>query len=328
MTSSSKVVEAIRRRSLRPLARLLRDVDDGVASAQPIVEALWAHGGHAHIVGITGPPGAGKSTLVSALVSGWRAREQTVAVLAVDPSSPFTGGAVLGDRVRMMQHATDPGVFIRSVATRGALGGLGPNTLAQVAVLDAAGFDVVLIETVGVGQDEVDIVRAAHSTVVVEVPGLGDAVQAMKAGILEIADVFVVNKADRPGAQTTVADLRRLGRLAPRQDGWRVPVHPVVALRGHGVEAVLDDLARHRPIGQSAERAHARALHSIQRARRQMVDAQLEPWLRGTAAGRSMVDAVAARRLSPRQAATQLSALTQSSLDEVSAAEPQAPAKT
>lgn len=298
-----QLVAEVRRRSLRPLGRLLRDIDDGVDAINPVVRALWPHGGHAHIVGITGPPGAGKSTLVSALITGWRARGKTVAVLAVDPSSPFTGGALLGDRVRMMQHATDEGVFIRSVATRGALGGLGPSTLEQAGVLDAAGFDVVVIETVGVGQDEVDIVRAAHSTVVVEVPGLGDAVQAMKAGILEIADIFVVNKADRPGAQTTVADLRRLGMMAPRQDGWRVPVHAVVALQGTGVDALLDDLERHRPVGQQGDRAQARALHGIRRARRQRLDGQLEPWLHTTEAGRALVADVVARRLSPREAA-------------------------
>lgn len=299
-----QLVTQIRGRALRPLARLLRAIDDGDPDAELMISALWPHGGQAHIVGITGPPGAGKSTLVSSLVRAWRAAGKTVAVLAVDPSSPFTGGALLGDRVRMMEHATDEGVFIRSVATRGALGGLGPSTLEQVAVLDAAGYDIVLVETVGVGQDEVDIVRAAHTTVVVEVPGLGDAVQAMKAGILEIADVFVVNKADRPGAQTTVADLRRLGMLAPRRDGWRVPVHPVVALRGTGISAVIEDLARHRPVGQRSDKATQRALHSIRRARRQRLDARLEPWLHTDPTGRALVEQVAKRQVSPREAAS------------------------
>ncbi|MCO4760277.1 MAG: methylmalonyl Co-A mutase-associated GTPase MeaB [Myxococcales bacterium] len=301
--SQQALVAAIRRRELRPLARLLRDIDDNVPGADAMIRALWPHGGHAHIVGITGPPGAGKSTLVSGLISAWRARGKTVAVLAVDPSSPFSGGALLGDRVRMMHHATDPDVFIRSVATRGALGGLGPSTLEQVGVLDAAGFDIVIVETVGVGQDEVDIIRAAHSTVVVCVPGLGDAIQAMKAGVMEIADLFVVNKSDRPGAQTTVAELVRLGRMAPKADGWRVPVLRVVATTATGLEAVVDELQRHRTAGDGSDRSRARAIHAISQAKRRQHESALLPWLESSADGQALVHRVVTREMSPRDAA-------------------------
>jgi GTPase len=194
----------------RAIARLLTRAESGTAEARSTLDAMYAHAGRAHVVGITGVPGSGKSTLVARLAAALRASGRKVAIVAVDPSSPFSGGAILGDRIRMGELAGDPGVYVRSMATRGALGGLARGTLEAVDVLDAAGFDVVMIETVGVGQDEVDVARAAHTTVVVSAPGLGDDIQAIKAGILEIADIHVVSKCDKPDANRTIADLKNM----------------------------------------------------------------------------------------------------------------------
>jgi len=240
------------------LARLISLVEDDGAGARAALATLYPHTGQAHVVGVTGAPGTGKSTLVNELAKLLRAQDTTVGVVAVDPSSPFTGGALLGDRVRMRDLAGDPGVFIRSMATRGSLGGLAQATNDVVKVLDAAGFAVVLVETVGAGQAEVDIARTAHTTVVVEAPGMGDEVQALKAGLLEIADVLVVNKADRPGAAQAA---RVLGMVIHRNvippiggDGggeagdnvWRPPLLQTIALDGSGVPEVLEAVAAHR----------------------------------------------------------------------------------
>mgnify|MGYP000355142030 CR=1 FL=1 len=235
----------------RALARLLTHVENNSAQARAILAALHPHTGRAHIVGVTGAPGTGKSTLVNELAKRLRAQGHTVGVVAVDPSSPFSGGALLGDRVRMQDLAGDSGVFVRSMATRGSLGGLAQASGDVVKVLDAVGFDVTLVETVGAGQAEVDIARTAHTTVVVEAPGLGDEVQALKAGLLEIADVLVVNKADRPGAAQAVQALQGmldLGRdSAPgRGEEWQPPVLQTVALDGVGVDEVVEAIAAHR----------------------------------------------------------------------------------
>ncbi len=199
--------------SRRALARVLTFIENNHANAPALMSALYPHTGHAWVVGITGAPGTGKSSLVNVLIKAYRAQGRTVAVIAVDPSSPFSGGAILGDRVRMEEHSADAGVFIRSMAARGTLGGLSRATRDAIRVMDAAGFDMILVETVGAGQNEVDIVRAAHTVVVVEAPGMGDDVQAIKAGILEIADILVVNKADRPGAAQTVRGLKSMLEL-------------------------------------------------------------------------------------------------------------------
>lgn len=229
----------------RALARVLTRIEDGDAdTVRRLVGRLHPHTGAAALVGITGSPGAGKSTLVSALLTAWRAQGHTVAVLAIDPSSPFSGGALLGDRVRMQDHVLDEGVFVRSMASRGQLGGLSWATPQALLALDAAGFDVVVVETVGVGQAEVEVAALADTTVVVVAPGMGDAIQAAKAGILEVADVFCVNKADRPGADRTARELRELQALGGT--GADAPIVATTASTGEGVEELRDAIAAHR----------------------------------------------------------------------------------
>ncbi len=231
----------------RAIARAISLIEDEAASATDLLRAIFPRTGRAYMIGVTGPPGAGKSTLVDRMTQQLRARGKTVGVVAVDPTSPFSGGAILGDRVRMQAHAGDPGVFIRSMATRGHLGGLARATYEAALVLDASGKDVVLIETVGVGQDEVDIVRTADASVVTLVPGTGDEVQALKAGIMEIADIFVVNKADREGADRTVASIESLLALeAYAPDAWRPPILKTQATSGAGVPELLDTIERFR----------------------------------------------------------------------------------
>jgi len=235
----------------RAVARLVSYVENapvgGGERLREVMAALAPHGGHAHIVGLTGAPGVGKSTTTSALVRELRSAGRTVAVLAVDPSSPFSGGALLGDRIRMTDHATDPGVFIRSMASRGHLGGLAWSAPQAIRVLDAAGFDVVLVETVGVGQSEVEIAGLADTTVVLLAPGMGDGIQAAKAGILEIGDLYVVNKADRDGATKVQRDLRGMLRLTDRTEGaWTPPVLTAVAQSGKGLAEVVVALDEHR----------------------------------------------------------------------------------
>ncbi len=275
-------VETILAGDVPAAARLIRDLDDRRPDAIAIVKALWPHTGRAYITGITGNPGAGKSSLVDSLISHYRAAGDRVGVIAIDPSSPFSGGALLGDRVRMQRHALDPGVFIRSLATRGHLGGLSRSTFEAAHVLDAMGFERILIETVGVGQDEVDVMDAAHTTVVVSVPGLGDDVQAMKAGLLEVADVLVVNKADREGADRLAGDLRTMLRLRASRT-HEVEVVSTVATRGlahgSGIGELAAAIEKHRSTAWTGPGAAARA---TARAR-----AQLESLVRTLVAERA-----------------------------------------
>lgn len=232
--------------SVRAIARGITVVERGGEAARALLERVYPAGGHARVIGFTGPPGAGKSTLVDQVAIHLRRRGYRVAILAVDPTSPFTGGAILGDRIRMAAIVEDPSVFIRSMATRGALGGLARATFDAIAVLDAAGVDVILLETVGVGQVEVDVVRMVDSCVVVVVPGMGDAVQAFKAGILEIGDIFVLNKADREGADLVARDMRLLLSLEERRIGaWEQPLERTVATKGEGVEGLVEQLEAH-----------------------------------------------------------------------------------
>jgi LAO/AO transport system kinase len=250
-----ELVEKILKGDVRAAARLMTMIENGDAEARTVLKSLYPHTGSAHIIGITGPPGSGKSTLADRLTEALRQRDKTVGIVAVDPTSPFTGGAILADRIRMQSHSLDAGVFIRSMATRGHLGGLARATNEIVDVMDAAGKEVILIETVGVGQDEVEVVGTAHTCVVVSVPGLGDEVQTFKAGVLEIGDLFVVNKADREGASRTATELEMMLQMAPvgvlrtgrpEGTGWSPKVLKAVATTGEGVAALLDAICEHK----------------------------------------------------------------------------------
>ncbi|HET8674885.1 MAG TPA: methylmalonyl Co-A mutase-associated GTPase MeaB [Blastocatellia bacterium] len=238
-----EISERILKGEKRAIARAISAVEDGRAEATEILKEVFPHTGRALVVGITGAPGAGKSTLVDRLASLYRSRDERVGIIAVDPSSPFTGGAILGDRIRMQSMATDPGIFIRSMAARGHLGGLARATVDAVAILDAAGYNKVIVETVGVGQDEIDIVKAADVTVVVLVPGMGDDIQAIKAGIMEIGDVFVINKADREGVLRTERELESLLSISERPDGWKPLVVKTVATEDDGLDQLAEAIA-------------------------------------------------------------------------------------
>jgi GTPase len=282
------------------LPRLLSIVEGGGPAAREVGTRVYTAGGRMYTAGITGPPGAGKSTLTDGLIRSLRARQEEVAVLAVDPSSPFSGGALLGDRVRMMDHALDPGVFVRSMATRGHLGGLSLAVPESLRVLDAAGFPLALIETVGVGQSEVEIAGSADTTMVVLTPGAGDGVQALKAGLLEVADLLVINKADHAGAGDLERDLKSMLDLTHWPDAWRPPIVRTVAVRGEGVDDVLAAIGDHRAhlvaTGALERRRAARARAELRR----VLVARLEQSVAGAMASCSaLVDEVVAGRTDP-----------------------------
>jgi len=306
-------VSAILRGEVGPAARLMRDLDDEIAEARELLRRLYPHTGRAHVIGITGSPGAGKSCLTSQLVGAFRARGRSVGVVAIDPSSPFSGGAILGDRVRMQPHAGDPGVFVRSLATRGHMGGLSRSSGDVVDVMDAMGKDIVIVETVGVGQDELDIVRLAHTTLVVQVPGLGDDIQAIKAGILEIASVFVVNKADLPGADLVVRDLEAMLHLrAPKAGAVAPEVLKTEATRGKGIDELLAAIERHRARLQQhdgwqrmqRQRVHDRFCALL----REHLFEQGMARLQASAGYGELVESLASRRVDPYTAASQAAA--------------------
>ena len=269
--TSSAELDKARAGDVRALARLISLVEDESPQARSVIKDLLPSVGGARIIGLTGAPGVGKSTVTGALLRAFRAAGRRVAVLAVDPTSPFTGGALLGDRIRMQEHATDDQVFIRSMASRGHLGGLAASTPQAIRVLDAAGFDLIIIETVGVGQAEVAIASLADSVVVLLAPGMGDAIQAAKAGILEVADLFVVNKADKPDAQQVVRDLRNMIALADRvqgdANGWKPPIVTTVAVQGEGIDELVSRLDQHwswlNSTGELKSRRQARAREEL-----------------------------------------------------------------
>ncbi len=296
----------------RALARAITAIENEDRDAVSLSAALYPHTGHAQIIGVTGPPGSGKSTLVDALTAVIRKDGRSVGVIAVDPSSPFTGGAVLGDRVRMQRHAGDSGVFIRSMAARHTPGGLAPTTRDVIRALDAFGCDVILVETVGVGQVELEIMKVADTVLVVTVPGLGDSVQTIKAGLLEIADCFVVNMADRPGSALTVADLRAmltLGGAEERRRRWVPPIIETVALTGQGVDKVWDACQRHRQVldadelmGRSRDRLRDEVLEAVTRGLGSYVNEALSR----NGSMDSILAAVLRRELDPKTAAQQI----------------------
>ena len=269
------IVERLLNGDRRALARMVTLIENESPQARLYLAQLHQHAGHAHIIGVTGAPGAGKSTLVTHLVRELRNRDRKIGVIAVDPTSPFSGGAILGDRIRMMELAGDPNVFIRSMASRGSLGGLSASTRDVVRAMDAAAYDPIIIETVGTGQAEVEVMRAAQTVLVVSAPGMGDEVQAIKAGILEIADIFVVSKADTPGADQTVAELAMLLSLDPQRRQhdkskpyWRIPVLKTSAIKNQGITQLVDAIEKHREYllesGMLTHRAQRQVLSEVQ----------------------------------------------------------------
>jgi GTPase len=270
-------IDSLRSGDARALARAISTVENRASGWSDLLKALFPHTGKAQIIGLTGAPGAGKSTLVDQLARVYRKQNRTVGIVAVDPTSPYTGGAILGDRIRMQDHVADTGIYIRSMATRGSLGGLARTTADVTTVLDASGRDVILIETVGVGQDEVDIVRLANITVVILVPGMGDDVQTIKAGIMEIADIFVINKSDREGAERVEREIRALQSLAVRNDGWTPPIVKTVASEGKGVGELGAAVTDYENYLQKENRALKKSVENWQERLVEMLrDAMLE----------------------------------------------------
>jgi LAO/AO transport system kinase len=306
---AGELVERLRGGDGRAVARLISLVEDGARDElSQVADALNPSTGQAGVIGLTGAPGVGKSTLCDALVAAYRQAGRTVGVLAVDPSSPFTGGALLGDRVRMQRHALDDGVYIRSMATRGRLGGLARATPQAVRVLDAAGCELILVETVGVGQAEVEVAGLADTTLVVLAPGFGDAVQVAKAGILEVADLFVVNKADRDGAGNVARDLRQMMHLGEARP-WSVPVAMTVAERGEGIGELVEQIAAHRAHLESSGELERRRGRRAGREVEEIAMADLRAELGGLGRGEaldSLAEQVAAGKLGPYAAAEQL----------------------
>jgi len=305
------LVEGVLAGEVRSVARMMSAAEAGRAADRAAMAEIYRHAGKAQVVGLTGVPGSGKSTLVGALTRAAREGGRKVGIVAVDPSSPFSGGAILGDRIRMADLATDEGVFIRSLATRGSLGGLAKASLDTADILDAAGFDLVLIETVGVGQDEVDIASAAHTVVVVSAPGLGDDVQAIKAGVLEIADIHVVSKADREDANKTATDLKAmlgLGLTGRDRRGWKVPVIRTSAETGEGVQELLSAIDAHgghlNESGELEERRRTIAEMRVLKTAEDMVRARIEA--ERHASLKAVLESAAARETDPQTAAREL----------------------
>jgi LAO/AO transport system kinase len=296
---------------VRAAAQLISLAENEPEKIGQPMQKLYPHTGRAHIIGVTGAPGVGKSTLVDQLVERLRARGQTVGIIAVDPTSPFTGGAILADRLRMQRHGTDPGVFIRSMATRGRLGGLARATSDAVTITEALGKDVVILETVGVGQDEVDVVKYAHTTIVVLIPGMGDDIQALKAGIMEIGDCFAVNKADREGAERTVRQVQSILELKELKEGdWHPPIVSTVATTGQGLDELLDAVDRHldhlKATGALERFQLAKSRADFLAVLEETLSRYVIDVLLSDGALEGFVEAIASRRLDPYSAAQQI----------------------
>ena len=292
-------------------ARLIRQLEEGDPAGIDVLKRLYPHTGKAFIMGITGPPGSGKSTLVNCIISEVRRRKQKIAVVAIDPSSPISGGALLGDRIRMHRHTEDDGVFIRSMATRGHLGGLTKTTREAVLVFDAMGYGVILIETVGVGQDEVEIAQFAHSTAVVSLPGMGDDIQAMKAGLLEIADLMVVNKSDTPGADDVVEQLRAMLDMGGKSpDEWLAPVIKTVAIKNRGIVELVDAYWQHRQFlkdsGQFDEHNYKWEFQFFRQLVMEMAADRIFSEIQNSPAHQKLIEDLKNRRIDPFSAAEEL----------------------
>ena len=306
--ASIELVEAALEGKIRAIARLLTRVENGGEEVMEALGAIYPHTGKAHIIGITGVPGSGKSTLMALLARQILLSGRRAGIVAVDPTSPFSGGAILGDRIRMNELGDDPGIFIRSMATRGMLGGLARTTLDCVDILDAAGYDAVLIETVGVGQDEIDVVRAAHTTVVVSAPGLGDDIQAIKAGVLEIADVHVVSKCDRADSNRTIADLKNMLRMSIAPTSWQQPVVATSAASGAGVDQLLEKIDAHlgflKKSGELCRRQQQIAEQRLLQAAEELLRGQFQQQRQDRV--KDLVEGLMAREIHPHQAAKKL----------------------
>lgn len=286
--------EQIRAGEVRAISRAITAIENNAPEAEQILRQLFPHTGNSYLIGVTGAPGTGKSSLVDRLAAHYRSRQQTVGIIAVDPTSPFTGGAILGDRIRMQGHATDSGTFIRSMATRGFLGGLARTTADVALLLDAAGKSQILVETVGVGQDEVDIVQLADCTLVVLVPGLGDEVQAIKAGLMEIGDIFVLNKADREGVDRFEQQLKAMLQIVPERDGWRPPVVRTVATEGQGIEELAAAIEQYRRFFEAAGRRDAKKVARWKKRLLELIESRLMGRVVGEHLGEQGLESLAA----------------------------------
>lgn len=310
---SRELVPGVLAGNTRAMARMITRIESGDPEQRAALAELYRHGGQAHVVGLTGVPGCGKSTLVREYAKAHRARGRKLAVLAIDPSSPFSGGAILGDRIRMTELTGDPGIYIRSMASRGALGGLARAALEAVDVLDAGGFDTILLETVGVGQDEVDVAQVAHTTIVVSAPGLGDDIQAIKAGVLEIADIHIVSKCDKPEANRTLTELRhmlRLGLNAGTQNEWKIQVLGTSAETSEGIEKLLEEVERHwrylHDSGSFTERRRLIAERRVLKLAEELVRDRFAERRRQAGSKPAGLERVVARELDPHTAAVKL----------------------
>ena len=309
MTKVEELAQGVLSGDIRSIARAITIIENNAPEAKRLVSSIYPHTGKAHIIGFTGAGGAGKSTLIEKIVREYRRNGKTVGVVAVDPTSPFTGGAFLGDRIRMQELSTDPGVFIRSMASRNYPGGIARATKDAVKVLDAAGKDIVIVETVGAGQSEVEIIKVAQTVVVVHAPGLGDEIQAIKAGIMEIADIFVVNKADRENANKTVMDIQAILQLNNKETAWKPPVLKTVALTGEGVPELVEKIEEHRLFSEkelkhkgSREKAEAELIEAI---KEKVVSSVLEG-LRKEGKFEQLVGEIVEREIDPASAAEKL----------------------